>query len=237
MFTAGFATIAEAPRDDVIPTIRQFLPPDTRVVERGNLNGLSPEEITALAPDPGEVGIVARLKSGDETLLSHRKILPRMQKLVDELVAEEGADLIVVLCGADWSDIRCNELLVNPGRVFPGVISSIARGQRLGIIKPAAGQVEKERERYRGIGIDATVTAASPYVGDERLVLARKAAEQIRAAGCDLVWMTCIGMDEPMRRIVAEVTGKPVILARTILGRIIAELVPVAQPAIVADHR
>ncbi|HVB64945.1 MAG TPA: AroM family protein, partial [Nitrolancea sp.] len=173
MRTIGFATIAEAPRDDVVPWIRQILPPDIEIVERGNLNGLSPDEITALGPEPGEVGIVARLKSGGETLLSHTKIFPRMQRIVDELVEEDGADLVVVLCGADWSDIRSSKLVVNPGRLFPGVVSALGYGRKLGIIKPSAGQVEKEQERYRQLGIDAVVTSASPYGGPARLDLAR----------------------------------------------------------------
>ncbi len=232
MLTIGFATIAEAPRDDVIPTMREMLP-DVRIVERGNLNGLSHAEIAALAPQPGEVGIVARLKSGGETLLSHKKILPRMQQLVDELVEDEGADLIVILCGADWSAIRSPKLVVNPGKVFPSVISALANGRKLGIIKPSAGQVNQEKERYRALGINATVTAASPYAGEERLDLARRAAEEIRDAGCDLVWMTCIGMDEAMRDVVREVTGTPIILARSILARIVTELVTVNQPALV----
>lgn len=232
MLTIGFATIAEAPRDDVIPTMHEMLP-DVQIVERGNLNGLDQAEIAALAPESGEVGIVARLKSGGETLLSHKKILPRMQRLVDELVQDEGADLIVILCGADWSAIQSPRLVVNPGKVFPSVISALANGRKLGIIKPSAGQVKQEKERYCALGIDATVTAASPYAGEERLELARRAAEEIREAGCDLVWMTCIGMDEEMREIVSEVTGKPIILARSILARIVTELVAVKQPALV----
>jgi protein AroM len=233
MRTIGFATIAEAPRDDVVPWIRQILPPDIEIVERGNLNGLSPDEIAALGPDPGEVGIVARLKSGGETLLSHKKIFSRMQRIVDELVEDDGADLVVVLCGADWSDIRSPKLVVNPGRLFPGVVSALGYGRKLGIIKPSAGQVEKEQERYRQLGIDAVVTSASPYGGPARLDVARQAAEMLRDAQCDLVWMTCIGMDVAMRDVVAEVTGTPIILARSILGRVIGELVTSPQPALV----
>lgn len=233
MRTIGFATIAEAPRDDVIPVIREMMPSELRIVERGNLNGLAADEIAALAPENGEVGIVARLKSGGETLLSHTKILPRMQHLVNELVEDEGVDLVVILCGADWTEIRSPKVVVNPGRVFPSIVSGLSYGRSLGIIKPAAGQVERERDRYRELGINATVTSASPYIGEGRLELARKAAEQIHAAECDLVWMTCIGMDEAMREVVAEVTGKPVILARSILGRIICELVSDRQPALV----
>lgn len=231
--TIAFVTIAESPRDDVVPAMQRILPDDVRIVERGNLNGLSADEIAALAPDPGEVGIVARLKSGGETLLSHQKILPRMQELVDQVVNEDGADLVVILCGADWSDIQCSKLVVNPGKVFPGIVSALAGGRKLGIIKPSAGQVEQEQQRYKNLGIDATVTAASPYGGEERLELARQAAEQIRDAGCDLVWMTCIGMDAAMRDVVADVTGKPVILAHSILARIVSELATSRQPALV----
>jgi protein AroM len=204
-----------------------------RIAERGCLDGLSREEIAALGPEAGEVGIVARLKAGGSTLLSHAKILPRMQRCVDDLIGDEGADLVVILCGADWSAIRAERLVVNPGRLFPGVVGGLAFGRRLGIIKPSAGQVAAERARYASLGIEAVVTSANPYAGEERLALARLAGQELRDAGCDLVWMTCIGMDGEMRDAVAEITGKPVVLAQAILARIVAELLPSRQPALV----
>jgi protein AroM len=232
MPTVGFATIAESPRDDVVPAMRQFLPTDIQVAERGCLDGLSRDEITALGPESGEVGIVARLKAGGSTLLSHSKILPRMQYCVDQLINDEGADLIVILCGADWTAIQAERFVVNPGRVFPGMIGGLAHGRRLGIIKPSAGQVESEKARYRSQGIDAVVTSANPYAEEERIALTRLAGQELRNAGCDLIWMTCIGMDVAMRDAVAEVTGKPVVLAQAILARVVAELLPVPQPAL-----
>jgi protein AroM len=233
MATIGFATIAQSPREDVVPGMMGFFPVETRAVERGCLDGLSPDEIAALGPDAGEVGIVARLKNGGSTLLSHQKILPIMQRCVDELIRDEGADLIVILCGADWTAIQADRLVVNPGRVFPGVVGSLAFGRRLGIIKPSAGQIEQERTRYQSLGIEAIVTSASPYAGEARLDLARNAAEELREAGCDLVWMTCIGMDAAMRDVVAAVVDRPVILAQAILARVVAELLPQPVNAVV----
>ncbi|MEA2595426.1 MAG: protein AroM [Thermomicrobiales bacterium] len=233
MQTIGFATIAESPRDDVVPAMRAYLPAGIRVAERGCLDGLSRAEIEALGPETGEVGIVARLQAGGSTLLSHAKILPRMQRCIDELIRDQGSDLVVILCGADWSEIRAERLVVNPGRLFPGVIGGLAHGRRLGIIKPSSGQVEAERARYRGQGIDAVVTSANPYAGEERLALAHLAGEELRDAGCDLIWMTCIGMDAEMRDVVAAVSGKPVVLAQPILARVVSELLPSRQPALV----
>src|SRR3989337_2542542 len=100
-------------------------------------------------------------------------VVPAMRVAGDRLVGEDGASLVVILCGANWSDLRSERLIVNPGTLFPAVIGSPAAGRRLGIIRPDAGQVEKERARYAALGIDAVVTAASPYVGSERLDLAR----------------------------------------------------------------
>lgn len=226
----GFATIAQSPRDDVVPHMMEYLPPGSEIFEAGCLDGLTRDEIALLAPEDGEVGIVARLKEGGSTLLSHTKILPRMQQCVDHLANEHRVDLVVILCGADWSEIRAGIPIINPGRLFPGVIQGLSGGKKLGIIKPSAGQIQHEQLRYQSLGINAVVTAASPYGGDERLTLARQAAETISLENCDLVWMTCIGMDSAMRNVVADVTGKPVILANSLLARLTSELMTSYSP-------
>jgi protein AroM len=222
--TIGMATIGQAPRDDVVPAMRQYLPVALRVAQRGALDGLNSAQIAALAPRPGEVGIVTKLLDGSSVLLSHELVLPLMQAKADALVEHDGAELVVILCGADWSELRSPRLIVNPGKLFPAMIGALAQGRKLGVIKPDAGQVEKERVRYAGLGIEAVVTAASPYAGDGRLELTRRAGAELREAGCELVWMTCVGMDAPMRTIVAEETGVPVILAHALLARVVTEL-------------
>lgn len=224
MNAIGMLTIGQAPRDDVVPAMRELLPAGVDIVQRGALDGLSKTEIEAYTVEEGETGIVTRLTDGSSVLLSHRKILPAMQSQVDRLVQDDGVDLIVVLCGANWSALQSGKLIVNPGTLFPAVIGSLAAGRKLGIIKPDAGQVRKEQARYVEMGIDAVVTSASPYVGCERLTLASEAAETLRDAGCELVWMTCVGMDAAMRDTVAGITGVPVILAHALLARIVTEL-------------
>lgn len=224
MNAVGMLTIGQAPRDDVVPAMRELLPKGLQIAQRGALDGLSKDEIAAYTVEEGETGIITRLTDGSSVLLSHRKILPAMQAQVERLVGGDGVDLIVVLCGANWSALQSDKLVVNPGTLFPAVIGSLAAGPRLGIIKPDAGQVQKEQARYAELGIDAVVTSASPYAGPDRLRLATEAAATLRDAGCELVWMTCVGMDAAMRNIVASVTGVPVILAHALLARIVTEL-------------
>ncbi|HUG14447.1 MAG TPA: AroM family protein [Thermomicrobiales bacterium] len=221
----GMATIGHAPRLDVVPAMRAYLPDGIEIVERGALDGLEHDATAPFWAELGQPGIVTALRDGSSVLLSHARILPEMQRAVESLVREDGAELIVILCGADWSALRCEKLFVNPGTLFPAIIGSLAAGKRLGIIKPDAGQVAKEQERYAARGIDAVVTASSPYTGPARLELAREAGELLRAGGCELVWMTCVGMDAAMRSIVAETTGAPVILAQELLARVVTSLI------------
>lgn len=231
MQSIAMITVGQAPRDDLVPHMEAVFSRQVDIWQAGVLDGLSGEAMAELWPDPGEVGIVARLLDGSNTLLSHRKILPRVQALVDQAVARR-ASPIVILCGADWSALRSPTLIVNPGKVFPAIVSALASGWRLGVIKPSAGQIEQARRQFADRGIDAVVTAASPYTGEQRLRDVQVAAEQLRDAGVDLVWMSCVGMDEAMRSIVCEVTGKPVILARTILARVIDEFLAAERVAV-----
>lgn len=218
----AMVTVGQSPRDDLVPFMTPLFSRKVEVLQAGALDGLDAPGIAALAPGPGEVGIAARLLDGSERLISHAKILPRVQACVDRLRAD-GAELFVILCGADWTALRSDVLVVNPGRVFPAIVAALAGGRRLGVIKPVEGQIEQARQQFAERGIEAVVTAASPYT-PRRLEDVRRAAETLAAVPVDLVWMTCVGMDEAMREVVCEVTGKPVILARSILARVIDEL-------------
>lgn len=219
----GFVTVATTPRDDVVPELSKRLPSNVKVIERGLLDGLSGSEVSSLRPESDEPGIVARIANRGEVLLSHRKILPRIQSLVDELEDQESPDMTVMLCGADWSSLKSKSFLVNPGALFPNIVTGMIGRGRLGVIKPNIGQISTERARYAALGVNAVVASASPY-GSDRLLEATRAADQLRDGKCDLVWMTCIGMDNAMRDTVSRLVGVPVILARSILGAILAEL-------------
>jgi len=154
-----------------------------------------------------------------------------MQRVVDGLV-DRGADLVVIICGADWSPIRAGVPVVNPGRLFPNLVQALGTGLRLGVIKPDKGQIPHTITHYTSLGLDPVVTAASPYAAN-RLDRARQAAEALRAESVDLIWMTCVGMDEEMREAVHDVLPRPTILARSILARVIDELIgaPALQSA------
>ena len=132
-------TTGQAPRTDLVPAMREVMRSRMEIVEAGVLDQLRPEEIREMAPRDGDMEIYVRLRDG-AAIVGPRSIRPRMQALVDEVVAERRPSFIVVLCGLDWSDLRSPVPIVDPGTLFPAIVSSIAHGRRLGVIKPLAGQ-------------------------------------------------------------------------------------------------
>lgn len=219
----AFATIGEAPRDDLVPYLVSKLPPGLEVEEDGVLNHLDEAGRQALNAHDSSLHMVTRARDGSAYKLNYQRTLPHMQRVVDGLV-ERGADLVVIVCGADWSPVQASVPVVNPGVLFPNLVQALGKGLKLGVIKPDEAQIPHTIEHYTSIGLDPIVTAASPYESN-RLDLARQAAETLRDQGAEMIWMTCVGMNEDMRDAVHEVLPLPTILARSVLARIIAELV------------
>lgn len=220
--TIGFATIGQTPRSDLVPWLTDRLRKPVIALEGGVLDGLGPDEIAGLDDGGSSQHMVTRLRNGGSARLSFPRTLPRMQAVVDALV-EQGAELIVIVCGADWSAIRAPIPIINPGRVFPATVESLAGSARLGVIKPSAGQTAATAEGLRERGINAMVTSAFPY-DDQRLAAAARAAAEFKEFGPQLVWMSCVGMDEDMHEVVVNELRRPVILARALLVDLINNL-------------
>ena len=224
MTTIGFATIGQSPRDDLVPYLVERIGAPVRVLERGVMDGMDAEALAAL--DRGDDGLhmVTKLRDGGAARIAYELAVPRMQTEVDALVAE-GADLVVILCGADWSALTAKVPIVNPGKLFPNVVQALAAGSKLGVVKPAAHQIAPTEAQYRGLGLDAVVTSAFPYDAERPMTRRGPPGRQLRDAGTELVWMTCVGMNESMRAALREELDAPVILARSLLARVIGELI------------
>lgn len=225
----AFATIGESPREDVVPYLLNLIDQPVDVLEAGILDNLSDDEIADLYSPADEIHMVTRRRNKPSVKLSHQLVLPKMQQLVDNL-NEAGADLIVILCGANWASIESHAPLINLGSLFPHFLMGVAQNQRLGVIKPSDGQIERTTEQFKAMGLEVAVTSAFPY-DEARLERAERAGLWLAGKNVDMIWMSCVGMDEDMREVVRNKADKPVILARSILGRVIAELVgtPVAK--------
>lgn len=218
-----------------------------RIAEGGALDGLTLDEVNELAPHAGDYVLVTRMADGTAVKIAERHILPRMQAQIDRLVAN-GADVIALVCTGEFPKFSCDRLLVEPQKVLRHAAAAVASGRRLGVLLPDKDQIPQGTRRwsslqafagYQGYESDhisdhslrhspsgkrdqhLRIEAASPY-GDPTSI--RDAAERLREWGVEMVVMDCIGYTLAMKGVVKEVIGVPVILARSILGRTLAEL-------------
>ena len=215
----GLITIGQSPRVDVVPEIRRVLDgSDVELIECGALDRLSREEVATLAPREGEYVLVTRLRDGSEVRVTRERVLPLVQECVD--ILEPQVDLIGLLCTGEFPELRSRKLLIEPSVLLLKVVESL-KVNKLGVVVPDPAQVDPARRRWRHVTSDLKVVSVSPYTGT--LNELRRASEELRDR--DLIVLDCIGFSTEAKRVVAEATGRPVLLPRTLLARVLRELV------------
>lgn len=223
MRTIGVVTIGQSPRSDVVAELEGIIK-DGRTsqtvtfLQKGALDGLTADEIAGLRPTEEKGHLVTRLQDGTEVAVDKHGIYPRVQQEIFDLNGE-AADIIALLCSDEFPPFRSEAPLILPARLLSGVLSSISINGKLGVMVPSERQVGTTTVVYQELGFQPIVVSASPYAnGNEILNAANGLKEQVA-----LVVMDCFGYDLEMKRRVGEITGTPVILARSVLARALTE--------------
>ena len=217
-------TIGQAPRaDDTVADLRRTLGPGYALVERGALDGLSRAAIAELSPAPGEYLLITILADGTSVRLGKPRILPLLQRQIDAFGAD-GVDAILLLCTGTFPEFKAERLIVQPQPVLYRMMIGLAGpAGRIGSLTPLADQLAQARAKWREFGVDPILAAASPYAGaDEVSGAAREVAEQ----GADVIFMDCMGYSLEMKACArAAAGGRPVVLARSAIARVLGEIV------------
>lgn len=222
----GTVTIGQSPRVDLIPELEDVLGRSlgdrfhVRIIEAGALDGLSLEEVRSLEPGPGDIVLVTRMADGTAVRVAKRHLIPLIQRAIDGLIAR-GAQAVALVCTGEFPPFSCSKLLIEPSHVLFNVAKAVASGLKLGVMMPDKDQLPWGEERWSRVSEDLCIEAASPY-GDYAAIHA--AAERLKAWGAEAVVLDCIGYTAGMKKAVREITGAPVILARSILARVLAEV-------------
>jgi len=218
--TIGAITIGQSPRTDVIPEIQQIVGQDIDFIEMGALDDLTLEEVKAFAPQAGDYVLHTRMNDGTAVTIGKQHILPRMQTCIDTLI-QRGVELIVLLCTGKFPEFRSSVLLIEPQKITDSLILALAGKQhKVGIMTPLAEQVEQATTHLTAVQ-EHVVVVASPYISVDEIIPAAKALKTERV---DLSVLHCIGYTLGMKKVARDITGKPVILARSLTARVLREL-------------
>ena len=218
----GAITIGQAPRDDVIPELIPYLGDNVEIIQAGALDGLSYEEILKFVPEDGDYVLVSKLKDGRSVKFAERYILPRLQECIDK-VEEEGADVILFICTGVFPDIfKSTKPLLYPQKILHGVTPNLADKGKIAVITPDKDQIEQCQSKWSETGADVIVVNGSPYSDQSEIDNAIN--ELNKHSDIDIIAMDCIGYTQEMKNRVTKGTGVPVVLARTIVARVIGEI-------------
>lgn len=221
MKKVGMITIGQSPRVDVIPEMKGILGAEIEVLEAGALDGLSREEVKGFYPKKGDYILCTRMADGTEVIIGKKFILPRMQQCIN-LLTGKGAETILLLCTGKFPEFSSERLLIEPQKILDNFILALqGKGQRMGLMIPLQGQMEQAQKKYRRIKGEIIIQAASPYARRDEVQLAARAYKK---ADPHVIVMHCMGYTQTMKDQVREMTGKPVILARSLVARTLKEL-------------
>jgi protein AroM len=226
----GAITIGQAPRDDLVPELEAVLGSRAEIIQRGALDDLNLPQVLALSPGAADSVLVTRMRDGTEVKISERHIVGRLGRCISDLEREE-VDLMVLLCTGEFPTLQSRILLIRLDRLLEGVVRGLLSSGRLAAVAPSSDQIPMVSRRWARVCPTASpedasrvaVEAVSPYTGTEAELEA--AARRVKECEPALVVLDCIGFTEKARGVFRRITGRPVILPRTLLGRVAGELI------------
>lgn len=231
MSTLSVVTIGQAPRVDVTPELAGILGDGVRIVEHGALDGLTADQIAALAPAPGASGVLtSRLADGSYAVFTHDGVNPLLGRAIARGEAG-GADATLLICSSHFPEFPHDKPVFALERLAHAGVHGLLSGfdaPRLGLVNPLADQVDDGIARWRdsiGAVIGGTA-AASPYADSIDDIAA--AAASI-APSSDLIVLDCIGYGRDAERAARAACADaghpvPVVTVRAVGARLLAAM-------------
>ena len=217
----GMITIGQSPRIDIVPEMREVIGPEIEIMEAGALDGLTLEEVKRFYPRRGDYILCTRMSDGTEVVVAKRFILPRVQQCID-LLTERGAEILVFICTGHFPPFSSKRLFVEAQKILDHFILALhGENERMGLLIPLSDQIEQARRKYRRLKGEMIIRSASPYASEDEVT---QTAKELKKADPHLIVMHCMGYTQDMKKKVMEVTGKPTILARTLVARTLKEM-------------
>lgn len=222
MIKIGGITVGQSPRDDITTDIMPIFDGKVELLQLGGLDGLTHKEIETFAPEEGDYVLVSKMRDGSSVRFAEKYVLPRIQQHIETL-EKEGVSLIAMFCTGNFPNVfHANIPLIFPSRILEAFVPAVVSSDKLIVVTPDEKQLLQSEKKWGAYMDVEKIFYASPYIADGRL---ETVAHEIKSLSGNFVLLDCMGYTKEMKDMVARITGKRVILPRTLLARNIMELV------------
>ena len=207
-------TIGQSPREDIQTELRQIL--GERPIEvRGALDGLSNDEVAALAPSRAAATFHTRLSDGTEVMVSKEAVTGR----IDEILQKSESRPVLVACTGQFEGLPNYPNALFPSAILGLLVEAVApASSTLGVLVPLVEQVESLTRQWQRPDRDVVVAAVKPGEDPDQ------AATTLSEAGVDLVVLDCFGYETALLNRVREITGVPVLSAVRCTAHVASEM-------------
>lgn len=204
----GAITVGQSPRVDVTPDLWPIFGPNVELIEAGGLDGLSREEIEIFVPEEGDYVLVSRLKDGSSVTFAERYVRPACSSASTGWRRKGSGSSSSSAPGFPRQlPPQGSADLPQPDPLRAGAGPLRRQAGCCDPFRKAAGAVPEEVGRLR---LGGQVLRRFPLWGDGG---GGGSGREIAKTDADLVLLDCIGYTAEMKRMVAKITGKNVILS------------------------
>ena len=219
----GLITIGQSPRLDILSDIESVFDEDAELLQRGALDKLTQAELAALTPNEGETVLVSCLRDGTAVTMAEERVIGLLQTCIAELESE-GVACILFLCTGDFKDrLTAKVPLIYPNRILTGLLPALCEAHKLIVMVPDQEQAADAVAQWESLGLETQVVPISPYEGSQEDFCT--AAESIKESEGSYVLLDCMGYTSKMKHLVESISGKIVILPRTLSASIVQVLI------------
>lgn len=213
----GLVTIGQSPRPDLLHPIQKVVGDSADLVLTGALDDLTHADVERLAPVENDVPLVTRMRDGQTVTVSHKGVVPLLQKRINEH-QDAGSDLLVVLCTGAFPELSATIPMLMPDRILSHFVAGTFPAGRLGIIAPVSEQEPMMRRKWREYP-NLIVEWLDPY-GDGNF-----SRHTTGLLDCRLVVLDCMGYTNDTKSRVQSHLGVPVVVAQEVLASAVGLLV------------
>lgn len=215
-------TIGQSPRVDLVPEILKYMGDNIEIVEYGILDSYTYEKAyNILRPSEGDNVLVSRMRDGKQIRMKEQLVYELVQRCIYS-IESEGINTIFILCTGKFPEFEHKGLLIEPFSLLHSIVNNVAKG-KIGVIIPDGSQIDQSLKYWEESGNEISIKAISPYKDFYDNV--EKEALQLKEEDVPLIVLDCMGYSLEMKDKVKQITGKPVLLPRIVMAKLLEELV------------
>ncbi|MEW6455822.1 MAG: AroM family protein [Acidobacteriota bacterium] len=177
------------------------------------LEVLSEEALLLTVSAVGAPSTGSEMLSPDDYVRSVDFFIKKTGMKIDGLISSEIGD---------FPEIKSERIFLFPSKILFKTVTAILSKGKLGVLVPMEEQKQDSMKKWKKTGLDVIVDVLNPYRGASEM---EEVFDIIKRENVNLIVLDCIGYNMKIKERIREITGKIVLLPRTLLARFIKELI------------